>query len=61
MMVRAVLLLYFCFRGCSLGSLNKGIHLMARDDPLRAVWSTLFYQEFRQRMAKGPAVLLTEP
>lgn len=60
-MVRAILLLCFHFRGCSLGSFNKGIHLMARDDALRAVWSTLFYQEFNQGMVKAPAVLLTEP
>lgn len=61
MMVRAVLLLYFCFRGSSLGSFSRGIHLMARDDMLRAVWLTLFYQEFRQGMAKASVVSLTEP
>lgn len=61
MMVRAVLLLCFYFRGCSLRSFSKGIQLMARDDALRSVWSTLLYQEFNQDMAKALAVLLTEP
>lgn len=61
MMIRAVLLLCFCFRGCNLGSFSKEMQLMARDDALRAVWSTLFYQEFNQEMTKAPGVLLTEP
>lgn len=61
MMFRAVLLLYFRFRSCSLGSFDKGILLMARDDAIRAVWSTLFYQEFSQGMSKAPAVSLIEP
>lgn len=34
---------------------------MARDDALRALWPTLFYQEFNQGMAKAPAALLAEP
>lgn len=60
-MIRAVLFLCFHFRGSSLGFFSKGIHLMARDDALRAVWSTLFYQEFKQGMAKARAVILKEP